>query len=307
MFSRISLDQWQAFVSTVECGGFQQAGEYMFKSQSAVSHSVNRMETLLGQELFLIEGRKAVLTPLGQALLPQAKHLLGSAKKLERLAIQYQPGLCIEHSLAVDMLFPANVLEQALSRFSSVLQGYRVRLHETAVSGAYELLENGKVELGIASSLPKGYMQEFLLNVSLLCVVASDHSLAHFNGELNLADMKDYRQIVVSDSAIRNSQNSSWSGASQCWTVSNLSTALTFVERGLGFAWLPEHMVSDKLASGQLRLVPLCHQRECNVPMYMGFLEEYRFNPEVRLMTDIIREQCRNINSAKADTLALAL
>jgi DNA-binding transcriptional LysR family regulator len=307
MFSRISLDQWQAFVSTVECGGFQQAGEYMFKSQSAVSHSVNRMETLLGQELFLIEGRKAVLTPLGQALLPQAKHLLGSAKKLERLAIQYQPGLFTEHSLAVDMLFPADVLEQALSRFSSVLQGYRIRLYETALSGACELLEDGKVELAIASSLPAGYMQEFLLNVSLLCVVASDHSLAHFNGELNLTDMKDYRQIVVCDSGMRNSQNSSWPGTSQSWTVSNLSTALTFVERGLGFAWLPEHMVSEKLASGQLCPVPLCHQRECKVPMYMGFLEEYKLNPEVRLMTDIIRELCQGIKSNKSEPLALVI
>ncbi|MFJ2363868.1 LysR family transcriptional regulator [Pseudomonas sp. NPDC087697] len=307
MFSKISLDQWQAFVSTVECGGFQQAGEYMFKSQSAVSHSVNRMETLLGQELFLIEGRKAVLTPLGQALLPQAKHLLGSAKKLERLAIQYQPGLFTEHSLAVDMLFPADVLEQALLRFSSVLQGYRIRLYETALSGACELLEDGKVELAIASSLPAGYMQEFLLNVSLLCVVASDHSLAHFNGELNLTDMKDYRQIVVCDSGMRNSQNSSWPGTSQCWTVSNLSTALTFVERGLGFAWLPEHMVSEKLASGQLCPVPLCHQRECKVPMYMGFLEECKLNPEVRLMTDIIRELCQGIKSNQSEPLALVL
>ncbi|RON01589.1 hypothetical protein BK659_24045 [Pseudomonas brassicacearum] len=307
MFSRISLDQWQAFVSTVECGGFQQAGEYMFKSQSAVSHSVNRMETLLGQELFLIEGRKAVLTPLGHALLPQAKHLLGSAKKLERLAIQYQPGLFTEHSLAVDMLFPADVLEQALLRFSSVLQGYRIRLYETALSGACELLEDGKVELAIASSLPAGYVQEFLFNVSLLCVVASDHSLAHFNGELNLTDMKDHRQIVVCDSGMRNSQNSSWPDTSQCWTVSNLSTALTFVERGLGFAWLPEHMVSEKLASGQLCPVPLCHRRECKVPMYMGFLEEYKLNPEVRLMTDIIRELCQGIKSNQSEPLALVL
>lgn len=307
MFSKISLDQWQAFVSTVECGGFQQAGEHMFKSQSAISHSVNRMEALLGQELFLIEGRKAVLTPLGQALLPQAKHLLGSAQKLERLANQYQPGLFTEHALAVDMLFPADLLEQALFRFSSVLQGHRIRLYETALSGARELLEDGKVELGIASSLPAGYMQEFLLNVSLLCVVASDHSLAHFNGELSLTDMKDYRQIVIRDSGMRTSQNSGWLGTSQRWTVSNLSTALTFVERGLGFAWLPEHMVSEKLASGQLRTVPLCHQREREVPMYMGFPEEYKLNPEVRLMTDIIRELCQGIKSDKSEAQALAL
>lgn len=307
MFSKISLDQWRAFVSTVECGGFQQAGEHMYKSQSAISHSVNRMETLLGQELFLIEGRKAVLTPLGQALLPQAKHLLGAAQKLERLANQYQPGLFTEHALAVDVLFPGELLEQALHRFSSVLQGHRIRLYETALSGARELLEDGKVELGIASSLPAGYLQEFLLNVSLLCVVSADHSLANFSGELSLNDMKDYRQIVIRDSGMRTSQNSGWLGTSQRWTVSNLSTALKFVERGLGFAWLPEHLVRDQLERGQLRTVPLCHQREREVPMYMGYPEEYKLNPEVRLMTDIIRELCAGTKSSKAESLTLAL
>ncbi|MOA09342.1 putative DNA-binding transcriptional regulator [compost metagenome] len=183
------------------------------------------------------------------------------------------------------------------------MQGHRIRLYETALSGARELLEDGKVELGIASSLPAGYMQEFLLNVSLQCVVASDHALAHFNGELSLTDMKDYRQIVIRDSGMRTSQNSGWLGTSQRWTVSNLSTALTFVERGLGFAWLPEHMVSEKLASGQLRTVPLCHQLEREVPMYMGFPEEYKLNPEVRLMTDIIRELCQGIKIEKSEAL----
>lgn len=119
MFSKISLEQWRAFVATVECGGFLQAAEHLFKSQSAVSHSVNRMEVLLGHELFIIEGRKAVLTPLGQALLPQAKHLLGAAQKLEQLANQYQPGLFNELALAVDVLFPLELLQEALQGYSA--------------------------------------------------------------------------------------------------------------------------------------------------------------------------------------------
>jgi len=293
MFSKISLDQWRAFVSTVECGGFQQAGEHMYKSQSAISHSVYRMEMLLGQELFIIEGRKAVLTPLGKALLPQAKHLLGAAQKLEHLANQYQPGLFTEHAMAVDVLFPIELLQQGLHEFSSTFKDHRIRLYETALSGARELLEDGKVELGIASSLPSGYLQEFLLNVSLICVVAADHPLAAVEGELSLDDMKTHRQVVIRDSGTRSSQNSGWLGTSQRWTVSSLAAAKTFVERGLGFAWLPEHVIADELADGSLRRVPLQHQREREVPMYMGYAEEFKHSPEVRLMAQIIRELCQ--------------
>ncbi|WP_194787654.1 LysR family transcriptional regulator [Pseudomonas sp. UFMG81] len=293
MFSRISLEQWRAFVSTVECGGFQQAGEHLYKSQSAVSHAVNRMEQLLGQALFVIEGRKAVLTPLGQALLPQAKHLLGAAQKLEQLANQYQPGLFSELALAVDVLFPVERLQQALEAFAQQFPDYRIRLYETALSGARELLEDGKVELAIASSLPPGYVQALLLDVSLACVVAASHPLSQAEGELSLDDMKPHRQVVIRDSGTRQSQNSGWLGTSQRWTVSSLALAERFVERSLGFAWLPEHGVRDGLAQGRLRRLPLQHQRVREVPLYMGYAQAYRHNPAVQWLAQCLHEQCR--------------
>ncbi|MDH0729352.1 LysR family transcriptional regulator [Pseudomonas sichuanensis] len=300
MFSRISLEQWRAFVSTVECGGFQQAGEHLYKSQSAVSHAVGRMEQLLGQELFVIEGRKAVLTPLGQALLPQAKHLLGAAQKLERLANQYQPGLFTEQALAVDVLFPLDLLQQALLDFAGHYPDHRIRLYETALSGGRELLEDGKVELAIASSLPPGCVQVLLLNVSLVCVVGTGHPLSQVQGELSLDDMKPYRQVVIRDSGTRHSQNSGWLGTSQRWTVSSLAAAESFVERGLGFAWLPQHRVRDGLRDGRLSRVALQHQREREVPLYLGYPEAYRHNPEVKLLAQLLCEQCRLWNPDSA-------
>ncbi|MGE8393305.1 LysR family transcriptional regulator [Pseudomonas sp. BIGb0427] len=297
MFSRISLEQWRAFVATVECGGYLQAAEHLFKSQSAVSHSVNRMEALLGQELFIIEGRKAVLTSLGQALLPQAKHLLGAAQKLEQLANQYQPGLLSELALAVDVLFPLELLQAGLQGFSATFENYRIRLYETALSGARELLEEGKVELAIASSLPAGYVHELLLNVRLVCVVGADHPLAASRGELGLADLHAHRQVVIRDSGTRYPQNSGWLGTSQRWTVSSLAAACTLVERGMGFAWLPEHAIIDALAAGRLHRLALQHQRQRDVPLYIGYPEALRHSPEVQLLVQLIGEHCQQCNS----------
>lgn len=291
MFSKISLEQWRAFVCTVECGGFQQAGERLFKSQSAVSHAVNRMAQLLGQELFVIEGRKAVLTPLGQALLPQAKHLLGAAQKLEHLANQYQPGLFSEQALAVDVLFPLEVLQQALVGFAEDYPDQRIRLYEPALSGACELLEDGKVELAIASRLPPGYVQELLLNITLVCVAGAEHPLALARGKLSLDDIKPHRQVVIRDSGIRHSQNSGWLGTSQRWTVSSLATAASFVEQGQGFAWLPEHCVNPGLRQGRLRRVNLQHQQTREVPMYMGYPEAYRHSPQVQRLAQALRQR----------------
>lgn len=297
MFPRISLDQWQAFTATVECGGFQRAGDYLHKSQSAVSHAVNRMEVLLGQQLFTIEGRKAALTPLGCSLLPHAKQLLGSAQKLERSARQFQPGMFSELSVAFDVLFPIDLVGLALQRFSSALPGYRVRIYETALSGTSELLEDGTVELGVASNLPSDLLQEPLLTIDMVCVVASDHTLAKNTQGLAIGELNQFRQVVIRDSGTRIHKDSGWLGASQRWTVSNLSTAKGFVERGQGFAWLPKNTIADELEDGRLSIVPLHDMREREVPIYLGYPEEYKLNPDVRMMVHTIREVCQEARS----------
>jgi DNA-binding transcriptional LysR family regulator len=259
------------------------------------------MELLLGQQLFIIEGRKAALTPLGYSLLPRAKQLLGSAQKLERSARQFQPGMLSELSVAFDVLFPIDLIDLVLQRFSSALPGYRVRIYETALSGTRELLEDGTVELGVASNLPNDHLQETLLTVDMVCVVASGHSLAKNTEGLELGELNKFRQVVIRDSGTRIHKDSGWLGTSQRWTVSNLSTAKEFVERGQGFAWLPKNMIADELNDGRLSIVPLHDMRERTVQINLGYPEEYKLNPDVRTMVDTIREVCheaRSVNRA---------
>lgn len=297
MLSRISLDQWRAFVATVEQGGFQQAADKLSKTQSAVSHSVKKMEFLLGKELFQIEGRKAVLTSLGQALLPHAKQLLGEAEKIERLAHHHQPGVYAELAVAVDMLFPGELLDFALAEFSETFLNHRVRVFETTLSGAGELLEDGKVELGIAAQLPPGHVQEALLTVPLVCVIGAEHGLATQDAALTLDELKAHRQIVLRDTGDRQAKNSGWLGTSQRWTVSSTGTALRMVEGGHGFAWLPESVVRTRLASGHLLKVPLQHQASREVALQMGYTESRIQDPAVRGLADIIRGLCAHERS----------
>jgi DNA-binding transcriptional LysR family regulator len=65
---RITLEQWRSLLAVVDAGGYAQAAAALHKSQSAVTYSVQRMETLLGVKVFEVVGRKAHLTPTGQVL-----------------------------------------------------------------------------------------------------------------------------------------------------------------------------------------------------------------------------------------------
>src|SRR4051812_2211483 len=92
---RITLEQWRALQAVVESGGYAQAAGSLHKSQSTVTYAVQKIERLLGLEVFEIRGRKAVLTDAGQVLYRRAKTLLEEAAMLERgaaaMSAEWQP------------------------------------------------------------------------------------------------------------------------------------------------------------------------------------------------------------------------
>ena len=66
--ARVSLDQWSALLAVVDAGSYAQAANRLHRSQSSVSYAVQQLETALGVRAFVIEGRRAVLTPTGEML-----------------------------------------------------------------------------------------------------------------------------------------------------------------------------------------------------------------------------------------------
>ncbi|HWM27010.1 MAG TPA: LysR family transcriptional regulator, partial [Woeseiaceae bacterium] len=107
---RISLEQWRCLIAVVDAGGYAQAAAALHKSQSSVTYAVQKLEALLGVEAFVIEGRKAVLTPTGRMLYRRARVLLEDAGGLERAARKSSAGWEAEIWLAVEILFPAWLL-----------------------------------------------------------------------------------------------------------------------------------------------------------------------------------------------------
>ena len=83
---RISIDQWNALVSVVESGGYAKAAESLHKSQTTLTYSIQKLESLLGVKVFELRGRKAALTPTGELLYRRGKVLVDEAARLERAA-----------------------------------------------------------------------------------------------------------------------------------------------------------------------------------------------------------------------------
>nr|WP_299242013.1 LysR substrate-binding domain-containing protein [uncultured Halomonas sp.] len=66
----------RTFVVIAESGSFTRAAEQVFRTPSALSMQIKRLEEILGQRLFLREARRVRLTPEGEVLLSYGRRLL---------------------------------------------------------------------------------------------------------------------------------------------------------------------------------------------------------------------------------------
>lgn len=291
---RVTLEQWRTLQAVVDHGGFAQAAEALHRSQSSISYTVARMQEQLGVPLLRIDGRKAVLTEAGALLLRRSRQLVKQASQLEELAHHMEQGWEAEVHLVVDAAYPTQQVVCALSAFMPQSRGCRVLLREEVLSGVEEALIEGKADLAISGLILPSQLGTDLANVAFVAVAHPDHPLHLLQRELSYQDLENQLQIVTRDSGRRQQRDVGWLGAEQRWTVGSLATAATFVSSGLGFAWLPQHMISRELNEGTLKPLPLGNGARREIRFFLYPNKDRQMGPATRILSDLLLQHAQN-------------
>jgi DNA-binding transcriptional LysR family regulator len=85
MANPLDLDQLRTFAVIADCGSFTEAARRVFKTQSAVSMQIKRLEERLGEDLLVRDGRSISLTRAGDALYHHARRMLEINAEIEDL------------------------------------------------------------------------------------------------------------------------------------------------------------------------------------------------------------------------------
>jgi DNA-binding transcriptional LysR family regulator len=288
---RISLEQWRALVAVVEAGGYAQAAEQIHKTQSTVSYAVQKIEQQLDVKLFEIRGRKAELTPPGQVLYRRAQLLLERAASLERGAASFAAGWEPEVRIAVEILFPTWVLLRSLERFAKERPEIRVQLYETVLGGTDEALQERRVDFAVSPFIPQGFSGDSLMPLRLVPAAHPDHPLHHLGRPATLDDLREYRQLVIRDTAQHRARESGgWLGAEQRWTVSHKATQIAAACMGLGFAWFAEETIQRELEAGQLKRLAIEGGGERFGQLYLVFADPENPGKAAGRLAEILRE-----------------
>ncbi len=286
-----TLDQWVTFLAVIDTGGFAQAGEYLHCSQSGVSYTINKLQERLGVQLFTMEGRKAILTEAGRALVDRIRVLVKDALDVEGMARQVAHGQETEIRLTVDKAFPTSLLVEALGRFSRQCPDTHVQLLESA-NAEEEIGDSADVAIG--PQVPRDCLADFLVEVRLVAVVKRDHGLAQLGRNVTQDDLRQETQVIITDSSAGRRAHSGWVTSSGKWYVATMETALAVIRAGNGFGWLPEHMVQDALSGGDLAVLPLERGRIRAVPMYLIYPKNTDDQSATAKLVTILRKLCNS-------------
>jgi len=266
---KTTLEQWRMFRAVVEHGGYAQAADAIYKSQSTISYGVHKLQEQLGVQLLEVEGRKAFLTPEGKTLLMRAERLLDQAESIDRVAASLSGGTESLLRVARDMVYPCEQLFCALEKFSRSYPHTRIELEEFVLSGGNDLLDADKVDLLITAQVPTDRQGQHIYRCEFIPVTSVNHPLQTLNRRVSYDDLIEHRQVVLRDSGKKRNVDSGWLGANQRWTVTHVSTSVNIVKRGLAFAWLPSHWVEQDIAAGSLAVIPFEEEATRYADLYL--------------------------------------
>ncbi|MBU2393558.1 MAG: LysR family transcriptional regulator [Gammaproteobacteria bacterium] len=285
-----TLEQWRILQAVVDAGGYSQAAELLNKSQSSLNHAVAKLQNQLGVELLQVIGRKAFLTEAGDVMLRRSRILTQQIEDLELLAASIDMGWEPEIRIAVELVYPKKFLYLALAQFHPLSRGSRIQIIDTVITGTTEIILEGKADLVIAATgvIPRGYLGEPICVAHLIPVIGAMHPLAQHK-QLDLDELSQHLQIVIRDTATKPMEGpGGWLKAEQRWTVSNFYEAIEILKSGIGFSWLPDHLVNDLIAEGILCRLPLTQSSERLAPMSLLTPKEEKLGPGSRQLRQLI-------------------
>jgi len=282
MPARTSLEQWAVLAAVVDEGGFAQAAEALHRSQSAISYTVARLQEALDVPLLVLEGRKAVLSPSGRALLKRARSLIQELERLEQLAHSLKQGWEPELKLVVDAAFPRDPLLKIVAELQQLCPNTQMQLSDAVLSGAEEAITAGTADVVVTARVPAGYLGDWLMDVTFVAVARFDHPLFSVDHPLSPEDLMRHVQVVIRDSGLKQPRDEGWLGAELRCTVTSMEASLATVEAGLAYAWLPEHLTRDALERGIIRRLSLIAGATRNVPLSLVLVNSDRAGPAAR-------------------------
>jgi DNA-binding transcriptional LysR family regulator len=258
----MELSQLEVFLAVARERRFSRAADKLFRTQSAVSQTIRKLEDELGEALFDRSSREGVLTDAGKVLYEYAEKLINlrteAAESLSELR-ELQKGKLVIAANEFTVLY----LLPVLAEFRRVHPMIKITVERALGSHIPDDVLSYNVEFGVLSYEP----QETSLNSivvfldELVFVVPPKHPLASA-GQVSIGQLgaesfvahivsSPYREKVLQ--LFKNHKTP----LHMDLELPTLQAIKQFVSMGNGVAFVPEIAVETEIARGELIRIPV--------------------------------------------------
>lgn len=238
------MEQVRLFVRVAELRSFSAVAREQRKAQSAISSGIALLEEDLGVVLFeRSSGRQPRLTEAGAALLEDARELLRQCERLDGRALALMRGQEAQLRVAQDEAMPYQPVIDSLDELAQRFPLLEVQLASGAQGDVARKLVERRADLGLLfhhDHMPAALERRALGSVEMVTVCAIHHPLAQLPW-VSRQQLAQHRQLLITP------QESGYPGGEpispQIWRADSFYAIAELLMRGLGWAWLPRHVV----------------------------------------------------------------
>jgi DNA-binding transcriptional LysR family regulator len=259
----MEIRQLRYFLSTVRLGTVGAAAAENFVTQPAVSLQLRKLETTLGQKLFLRRGRKLVPTDAGLALAARAEDVLRS---LDTLEAELRGLNQLEHGhLRVGNTDAASVyvLPEVYRSFHRAYPGVRIDITVGDTRHLLEALAAGRIEMATVT-LPvdgAGWVVRPVYREDLVPVAHPAHPLAT-RRRVSLHDLDEEGIIAYPAGSVTRRMidavfESRHARVRARMEISSPEAMKRLAQSGLGVTILPRPVVAGEIRRKVLKVIAL--------------------------------------------------
>lgn len=258
----MEISQLEVFLAVAREGGFSRAAEKLYRTQSAVSQTIRKLEAEIGEPLFDRSTRDGVMTDAGNVLQEYAERLLNlreNAREALAELRELQKGKLVVGANE----FTALYLLRVLAEFRRLHPAIRIVVQRSLGSHIPDDIRRHNCEFGVLTYDPQDpeLASVVVYSDELIFVVPPQHPLAResqvsirqLGAESFVAHIvsSPYREKVIQ--AFEKHKTPLHMGVE----LPTLQAIKRFVAMGNGVAFLPEISVEDEIARGELVRIPV--------------------------------------------------
>lgn len=258
----MDLSQLEVFLTVAREGGFSRAAAKLYRTQSAVSQAIRKLEAEIGEPLFDRSSRDGLVTDAGRVLQEYAERLLNlreNAREALAEIRELQKGKLVIGANELTALYLLRVLPE----FGRLHPAIRIMVQRSLGSQIPDDVRRHQCEFGVLTYDPQDpdiaslvvYSDELILVVPPQHPLARDArvSIRQLGAESFVAHIvsSPYREKVFQ--AFKKYKTPLHMGVE----LPTLQAIKRFVAMGNGVAFLPEISVEDEIARGELVRIPV--------------------------------------------------